>query len=600
MNTRIKHHAILLSLGRWTLITLLAILYYTAGRLGQLGALPPGYVSPIWPSSGIALAAVLIFGNTILPSVFLGSFFNNLLLFSDLSDLFYILQAIFMSVSTGFGATLQAFVGGYLLKRYTNSKPLDTTNHVFKFILISLGSCLVNSTIGSSSLHLVQSIQWLETWWTWWVGDTAGILIFTPFILSWYFSPFQPISKWKLAEAGLLTFSIFLFIKIIFNNSFHLTYLLIPLIIWAGFRFHQQGITLAVVFISTFTIIETMQGKGPFFVHSSLNMSLLLLELFFAILASTAYLLIAALQERQHATNLLELYNMNLENTVKERTNALQEQIEQIKKMQQQIITQERLASLGTLLAGVAHELKNPLNFVKNFSELSLTIIEQLNFELESQKENVQSEKYEKLDDHLELLFSNVSKIVEHTNRANNIIQGMLSHAKDKPKQREETDLNALIHEYSKLIYHSRKQKNPILNVQLKINLDPSVKPIFVNKQNISRVILNIVDNAFDALEEKRKQSTDDYHPQLEVSTKDLNDQIEIVIYDNGTGISASNQDKIFIPFFTEKESGEGTGLGLSISYNIIVKEHGGTIEFKSKEREFTQFIIHIPKHFSS
>lgn len=580
----------------WILIPLLAIIYYITGWLGQLAALSPGHVSPLWPPSGIALAAVLIFGYPILPGIFLGSFFNALFVFSLNFDF----HSILVSACVGCGATLQAFVGAFLIKRYTHSKPLDTTTNVFKFIAISLMSCLINATIGSLSLSLSKQIVFLENWWTWWVGDTTGILVFAPFVLSWYSPPFSSLIKWKWGEAILLGMIIFLFMNIIFNNSFDLTYLLIPFIVWVGFRFQQKGITLAVVLIATLTMIETIQGKGPFFVPDSLNKSLLLLELFFSILSSTGLLLVISLQERQQARNLLELYNLDLESKVKERTIELQEQLEQIKKMQQQIITQEKLASLGTLVAGVAHEIKNPLNFIGNFSELSLNLIEQILDELKFQKEDIPQEKYQELTENVEVLSLNINKVIEHTKRANETIQRMLSHAKEKPKEFEETDLNALIQEYCKLLYYSKKQKNPSLNVQIKQNLDSTLSPIFANKQDLGRMILNLLDNAFNAMEEKKQQLGESYEPSLIVTTKELQDKIQIKIYDNGKGIPKEYQNKIFNAFFTERESGEGTGLGLSISYNIIAKEHNGTIEFESKEGEFTEFTIHLPKRLSN
>ena len=586
-----------LSIKNWILIIIIALFYYFSGRLGQIFALPPGYhITPVWPPSGIALAAVLLFGYRILPGIWLGSFFNNFLLFIEPLDSEYVLNAFITSTGIGIGASLQAYVGGYFIRKYADAEPLSSQVNVVKFIIIGILSCLVNSNIGILSLSLAQPINWTETWWTWWIGDAAGVLIFTSFILSWSTIQIKNFSVWKAAEALFIAVCLLLFAKMVITSSFDLTYTLIPLVIWAGFRFYQKGVTLAIVFISAFTIWQTIQGYGPFFVKNSLNQSLLLLELFFVVLTSTALLFVAALTERRNVIKLLEEYNLGLENKVSERTAELQQQLEQIKKMQEQIIIQEKLASLGTLTAGLAHEIKNPLNFIINFSELSLDLTKQISTDMDSQKDKIEAEKLSEIEEALNYLQLNISKSLEHAKRANYTVQDMLLHARNSPGSFQETDLNAIIREYSNLTFHSRKQKNAELNVKIETELDLSLPRILINRQNISRVILNILDNAFDSLEERNKILECSYQPKITITTKDLPNYEEIIISDNGLGISPEIRDKIFVPFFTQKASGHGTGLGLSISHDIVVQEHGGTLTCESKEGEYASFIIHLPK----
>lgn len=447
------------------------------------------------------------------------------------------------------------------------------------------------------SLSFSQPVNWVETWWTWWIGDVAGVLIFTPFILSWRKIQIKEFSINKIAESLLIAICIFFLIQMVITNPFDLTYIFIPLMVWTGFRFYQKGVTLAIVFISAFMIWQTIKGFGPFFVKNSLNQSLLLLELFFVVLTSTAHLFVAALTERRKATKLLEEYNLNLENKVKERTAELQQQIEQIKIMQKQIILQEKLASLGTLTAGVAHEIKNPLNFIINFSELSLDLIKQISTNLDYYKNKINEEKFLEIEESSKNLHLNISKAIEYAKQANHTAQDMLLHARTSTRSFHEADLNAILREYSKLTFHSRKQKNRELNVQIESQLDLSLPLIFINKQDICRVILNLLDNAFDSVVEKMKVQGNVYQPKITITSKNHPDCEEIIITDNGMGISQEIQNKIFIPFFTKKISGEGTGLGLSISHDIVVHEHGGTLTCESKEGEYASFIIQLPKY---
>lgn len=584
----------LFSMNNLFLILILAIAYYVSGRIGQQLALPPGHVSAEWPPSGIGLAAVLLLGNRILPGVFLGSFLNNLFLFPFSTVLF--LKAILACVMIGLGATLQAYAGASLIRRYTDNQPFATTRHAFIFIITSIVSCLINATIGSVSLNMVTPLNLWETWWTWWVGDSVGVLIFTPIILSWAKTRFTMPSYLKLGE-GLLIFALVLFsVKLNSATSFDLTYILIPSVIWAAFRLDLRGVSLLILFISWLVIHETIQGRGAFYRPDSFYLSLLLLEIFFGTLSTLALLIEGALNEQKTARKLLEGYSHDLEGKVEEGTVKLEHHVEQIKIMQQHLISREKLASLGTLIAGVAHEIKNPLNFISNFSDLNQDLINECATLLETQKGIIEPEVFSDISEKLFLSKGNVNKIIEHSKRVDAIIQDMLMHAREQPGQFQEFDLNSLVQEYTTLTLLSRKQKNPDLNVQLKIDLDKTLSPFLFKWKDISRVILNVLENAFDSVEEKLLKHDQNFQPQIIISTHDFGKFAKVIVYDNGVGISEEIKDKIFMPFFTQKTLHEGTGLGLSISYDIVVKEHGGSIEFNSVEGEYTSFIILIPK----
>jgi signal transduction histidine kinase len=288
---------------------------------------------------------------------------------------------------------------------------------------------------------------------------------------------------------------------------------------------------------------------------------------------------------------------------VEERTQQLQEKnhelgatLQKLKATQDQIIAQEKLASLGALTAGIAHEIKNPLNFVNNFAELSAELTEELLEEIENQKDNLDTETTEYIEEILNDLTQNVKKINEHGKRADNIVRGMLMHSGGKAGERQLTDINALLAEYVNLAYHGMRAKDSSFNITIETHYDDTLGSLNVVPQNISRVFLNVLNNACYSVHEKRKELGEGFSPLLSVSTKNLGEQIEIRIQDNGKGIPNEIRDKIFNPFFTTKPTGQGTGLGLSISHDIIVQEHQGELKVKTEPGSYAEFVIVLPR----
>ena len=245
------------------------------------------------------------------------------------------------------------------------------------------------------------------------------------------------------------------------------------------------------------------------------------------------------------------------------------------------------MASLGELTAGIAHEIQNPLNFVNNFSEVNKELIEEVDQEIE--KGNISEVKIILND-----IKENEQKIIHHGKRADAIVKGMLQHSRTSSGQKELTDINALADEYLRLAYHGLKAKDKSFNARFETNFDTSIEKINVVPQDIGRAILNLFTNAFYAVTEKKQQLGDNYEPTVSVSTKKVDDRVEIRVKDNGNGIPHKVLDKIFQPFFTTKPTGQGTGLGLSLSYDIV-KAHGGEVKVETKQGEGSEFIIRLP-----
>tara|TARA_R110001592_G_scaffold164026_1_gene398012 strand:+ start:11333 stop:12634 length:1302 start_codon:yes stop_codon:yes gene_type:complete len=279
--------------------------------------------------------------------------------------------------------------------------------------------------------------------------------------------------------------------------------------------------------------------------------------------------------------------NAQLENQVRQRTAELEKSLADLKATQSQLIQSEKMASLGELTAGIAHEIQNPLNFVNNFSEVSNELIDEMNEELD--KGDLEEAKAISLD-----IKQNLEKINHHGKRADNIVKGMLQHSRSSTGTKEPTDINALTDEYLRLAYHGLRAKDKSFNATLKTDFDESIGKVNVIPQDIGRVILNLITNAFYAVNEQ-KQKDEHFKPIVSVSTKKIGDHLEIKVTDNGGGIPQKILDKIFQPFFTTKPTGQGTGLGLSMSYDIVTKGHGGELKVETKDGEGTTFCINLP-----
>ena len=309
-------------------------------------------------------------------------------------------------------------------------------------------------------------------------------------------------------------------------------------------------------------------------------------------------------RNEEEQNRMMAAMKVNLESQVKERTaelthqkEELQQALAELKSTQAQLVQQEKMASLGELTAGIAHEIQNPLNFVNNFSEVSIELLDELKEDILSK---LPDETKEDADDIINDLTQNLSKINQHGKRADAIVKGMLQHSRASTSKKEPTDINALADEYLRLSYHGLRAKDKSFNAGMRTSFDETIGNVDAMAQDLGRVLLNLYNNSFYSVAEKKKLKGEGYEPMVNVTTKHVtlangHNAVEITVSDNGMGIPQKVLDKIYQPFFTTKPTGQGTGLGLSMSYDIITKAHNGELKVDTAEGEYAKFTITIP-----
>lgn len=309
-------------------------------------------------------------------------------------------------------------------------------------------------------------------------------------------------------------------------------------------------------------------------------------------------------RNEEEQNRMMAAMKVNLESEVKERTaeltrqkEELQQTLAELKSTQAQLVQQEKMASLGELTAGIAHEIQNPLNFVNNFSEVSIELLDELK---DGVFKNLPEDSREEADEIMNDITQNLAKINQHGKRADAIVKGMLQHSRATTSKKEPTDINALADEFLRLSYHGLRAKDKSFNAGMKTSFDENIGLVDAMAQDLGRVLLNLYNNSFYSVAEKKKLKGEGYDPTVTVSTKLVktsagSNAVEITVSDNGMGIPKKVLDKIYQPFFTTKPTGQGTGLGLSMSYDIITKAHNGDLKVETAEGEYARFIITIP-----
>ncbi len=293
----------------------------------------------------------------------------------------------------------------------------------------------------------------------------------------------------------------------------------------------------------------------------------------------------------------LAVHNATLFEEQIRRERDLRSAHDELRAAQANLVHAQKMAALGQLTAGIAHEIKNPLNFVNNFASLSVELLDELKEAARPAISALSPDRRAEVDEIVTMLTGNLEKITEHGNRADGIVKSMLAHSRGSSADRQSTDINILLEEALNLAFHGARAQDQSFNITLERDLDRNIAPIELVPQDVTRVLLNLFGNGFYAATKRSREASDEaFRPVLKVTTRELGNEVEIRVRDNGTGIPPEYRDKLFQPFFTTKPTGEGTGLGLSISYDIVTQQHGGTIEVDSVAGEFTEFTIRLPR----
>jgi signal transduction histidine kinase len=633
-----------------------ALVYDALAELSRAVASTPNSVTPVWPPDGFAVGIVLLCGKSVLPGIFLGSLGANIQAFWGDRNLITLLLSTVAVLGIAAGTTAGTQLGTDLFKQSTRSRyPFSQVSDTIRFLVYAgLLGPIVNATMGVGMLAAAGKIDFFEnalsTWLTWWISNVAGIFILTPLILSGYrYLKLNQLSyrnlpklifhilnrkivtpysfKGVLSRLGIkaipskeieflfLTSSVFFISLSAFWNGQSIAYILIPLLIWAVFRFGDLGANLTAFLISLMAILGTVRGLGSF-ASPHLNQSLMGLQSFIVVVVFTSLILTATLAEQNTAKVKLDrafadlkVANHVLEHQAKtliQQNRTLEQTLEELKFTQAQMVQSEKMSALGNLIAGVAHEINNPIGFlngsIENAEEYANYLLEHIRlYQQQYSEPKVEILKHAE-DIDLEFLEEDFPRLFESmhnaTNRVTGISKSLRAFTRSDTDQKVRAQLTENLDSTILILKYRLKATNHRSEIRVVRNYENSPE-IYCFPGQMNQVFMNILANAIDAIDESAMEQSLENLPthsyQITVTTKLETNQIVISIADNAKGMDEATIARVFDHLFTTKGVNQGTGIGLSIAREIVVTKHGGSIDVQSQLNQGTEFLIRLP-----
>lgn len=581
-----KSISLLLYQKPWLAFFITTIAIFIGAKIGSLLGLKPTGISVLWPATGIALASLLLFGNKMIPAVFLGNFIYNFLnLYTLLMDNpASILNILSTATVISLGSLLQAFLGAVLIRHFSPLSHFYSVRDQYIFLLYGgFLTCLTASTIGVAALHtggFIASTDMLKTWLTFWLGDTFGVYVMTPLIVVWLSDRIRALTKSETIE---LVIAIVCFIglsTVLFTYNYPLSIFFIPIVIWATIRFYMHGATLSILIVTTTMIIATSFGYGAL-ATSKIAYPLVLLDFFILTIVSSAFFLAAALQERETARLLLKKLNQNLENTVGAKNLELDE-------IQEKLGIKERLASLGGQISSISLKLKAPLTYVHGLSSLSLDFTELLENCFNKSKHLMDKGTLNAFENALQGLKTSLIKLSENEKQANQIVNVMIQHSMAEYHNRSDYRLLNMSVLLDRCIDHINKEmqeKYNGLDVVFEKHYDKNAVLSDVIPEDLEHAFTLLLDSAVHAIFQNKYHAIE-FIPLITITTEDYGEYISIVIKDNRIqnlqGAANNTPDTLIA--------------GLAMVHDIIVNEHQGNIGCIPLDEGFFEVIVQLPK----
>ena len=583
----------------WLTMALTGFAYYQSAifsmRLGLSDSLS---ITPIWIPAPIAWATLYLGGNHLIPGIAIASLITN---FNILIKTVTIENALFTSLVQTTITMLTAGIGAHLLRTFFVGQILDRVRNVMVFIVTGLLIPVITPTLSLVYMALVGIFPWAlygEVWKTWWIGDALSVIIGMPMLVSWQQFRWRQIVWDRLWDIGLLLLGFGLLSGFTFLSDYPLQYLVLPGLLWAAIRLGTCGATLGVVAVALMVVLATAMGRGPF-LRSSLNESLVLLQSFMGTISLTTFLMLATIAEKAKTQRDLAIVNENLELRVRDRTEELERILTELQQAQTQLIQTEKMSSLGQLIAGLAHEINNPISFIygnityaQNYSQDLLSIVSAYQAQYPQP-----DRKLEAVVDDLELDYirDDFPKVLNSmktgADRIRQLILTLRNFSRLDEGGLKQVDLHQGLDSTLFVLNYRLTQSHRGIPIEVIKKYDefPQVE---CYADELNQAFLHLLNNAIDNLESNNSNS-----PILRINTKYYPDDktVEVSIWTDGPPISSITRSKMFNPFFTTKPIGQGPGLGLPISQRIIEERHGGTLGYRSELGSGTEFYLRIP-----